>query len=201
MGGWPRFIVGATVVMALSMASTGVFAINKCVGPDGKVSFQDAPCAGRGEKINVRPASGKGDAAAAADAQARVETLRADNDMSAAIREGRPIVGMTTAQLNQAMGLATKVNTDTGAGGLREQAIFERPTETWYVYTRNGRVESVQHRPGPPIGHGGHGRAERRNCPTSHEINNAITSATSITLTPEEREGRWRQIRAMQDCR
>ncbi|MBV7544018.1 DUF4124 domain-containing protein [Acidovorax sp. sic0104] len=33
------------------------WAINKCTGADGKVSFQDAPCAGgSGEKIEVRPA-------------------------------------------------------------------------------------------------------------------------------------------------
>ncbi|MBX3633741.1 MAG: DUF4124 domain-containing protein [Burkholderiaceae bacterium] len=32
------------------------WAINKCTGADGKVSFQDAPCAGQGEKIKVRPA-------------------------------------------------------------------------------------------------------------------------------------------------
>lgn len=32
------------------------WAINKCTGADGKVSFQDAPCTGQGEKIDVRPA-------------------------------------------------------------------------------------------------------------------------------------------------
>lgn len=32
------------------------WAINKCTSADGKVSFQDAPCAGQGEKIEVRPA-------------------------------------------------------------------------------------------------------------------------------------------------
>lgn len=32
------------------------WAVNKCTGADGKVSFQDAPCAGQGEKIEVRPA-------------------------------------------------------------------------------------------------------------------------------------------------
>jgi len=32
------------------------WAINKCTGADGKVSFQDAPCAGQGETIEVRPA-------------------------------------------------------------------------------------------------------------------------------------------------
>lgn len=33
-------------------------AINKCTGPDGKVAFQDAPCIGRGETLEVKPASG-----------------------------------------------------------------------------------------------------------------------------------------------
>lgn len=33
------------------------WAINKCTGADGKVSFQDAPCVdGQGEKIEARPA-------------------------------------------------------------------------------------------------------------------------------------------------
>lgn len=31
-------------------------AVNKCTGPDGKVSFQDEACAGQGEKIEVKPA-------------------------------------------------------------------------------------------------------------------------------------------------
>lgn len=38
--------------------SVPVWAINKCAGLDGKVAFQDTPCVGKGEKIEVRPASG-----------------------------------------------------------------------------------------------------------------------------------------------
>lgn len=33
-------------------------AINKCIGPDGKVSFQEQPCPGKGGAIEVKPASG-----------------------------------------------------------------------------------------------------------------------------------------------
>lgn len=40
------------------LATAPAWAINKCKGPDGKVTFQDAPCPGQGEKIDVRPASG-----------------------------------------------------------------------------------------------------------------------------------------------
>lgn len=49
-------------LIALSVAVLAVtgpaWAVNKCTGPDGKTVFQDAPCAGKGEKIEVRPASG-----------------------------------------------------------------------------------------------------------------------------------------------
>ncbi len=34
-------------------------AVNRCEGPNGGVVFQDAPCAGRGEEITIRPSRGK----------------------------------------------------------------------------------------------------------------------------------------------
>lgn len=48
-------ICAALAVVACAPA----WAVNKCTGPDGRVSFQDAPCAGRGEVLDVRPASGR----------------------------------------------------------------------------------------------------------------------------------------------
>ena len=49
-----------TVAVAcfLCLVGGGAWAINKCVGEDGRVSFQDAPCRGAGGAIEVRPASG-----------------------------------------------------------------------------------------------------------------------------------------------
>ena len=44
---------------AISLLCSQAWAINKCTGPDGKVSFQDAPCVGKGEALTVTPASGK----------------------------------------------------------------------------------------------------------------------------------------------
>lgn len=47
------------VVFALAaVVMVPAFAINKCVGADGKTVFQDVPCAGQGQKIDVKPASG-----------------------------------------------------------------------------------------------------------------------------------------------
>ena len=44
-----------TLVLALFNPA---WAINKCVGPNGRPVFQDRPCAGAGEKLVVKPASG-----------------------------------------------------------------------------------------------------------------------------------------------
>lgn len=184
------------VVALLTFAPA--WAINKCTGADGKVVFQDLPCAGQGEKMDVRPASGYADEQDAQDAQAVVQKLQADNQMAEAIRTHEPLVGMTRAQLQEAMGTPTKVNANNYGGVQEEQMIYERPIETWYVYTRAGVVTSIQHRPGPPIG--ARTRNAERRCPTQHEIKDAITSAGSIALSTEEKAARWRVIREMQAC-
>lgn len=185
-------------IALLAALCAPAWAINKCTGPDGKMTYQDAPCMAGGVKLDVRPASGHVSAAAQGEARARVDRLKRETDMAEAIRTQKPLVGMTMAQLQEAMGPATKVNADNYNGTLRDQVIYEHPQETWYVYTRNGVVESIQHRPGSPIG-AAPARATGP-CPTSHEINNAITSASSITLSESERVERWRAIRAMQSC-
>lgn len=118
--------------------------------------------------------------------------------MSEAIRTHKPLLGMTLAELQKAMGVPTKVNADNYNGTQREQVIYERSQETWLVYTRSGVVESIQHRPGAPIG-----RAPTRTagpCPSQHDIRNAITSASSMTLSDAERVERWRAIKEMQAC-
>ena len=52
------------IAVIMAMACTQVHAVNKCSDATGKVTFQDAPCTGKGEQINVRPASGHADATA-----------------------------------------------------------------------------------------------------------------------------------------
>jgi hypothetical protein len=57
-----------TLSLALAMAATApAWAVNKCTGADGKVVFQDAPCAGKGEQLVIRPASGAAPVANAAN--------------------------------------------------------------------------------------------------------------------------------------
>ncbi|WP_342130398.1 DUF4124 domain-containing protein [Hydrogenophaga sp. OTU3427] len=49
---------GLLCFLCVALAGPPAWAVNKCTGSDGKVSFQDAPCAGKGGEIEVRPASG-----------------------------------------------------------------------------------------------------------------------------------------------
>lgn len=195
---------------ALAAACLPAHAINKCTGADGKVVLQDMPCtSGKAEVLTVRPTPAN--PAAAQEAQARAQQVKGDNALAAAIREKRPVVGMNTRQLEAAMGPATIVNTDTGAGGLREQAVYERETETWYVYVRAGVVEHVQHRPLPlelrPHGpHGAHGprnafKAANGRCPLSNEVRDAEIAADSLTNTPDQRAALQRKLRDMKACK
>ena len=49
----------AAFVAVLVALCAPAWAINKCTGTDGRPVFQDAPCAGKGEVLNVRPAGGQ----------------------------------------------------------------------------------------------------------------------------------------------
>lgn len=56
---------GLILSLALAVCAPS-WAINKCTMPNGKISFQDAPCPGKGEEIEVKPASGRAPAPAPA---------------------------------------------------------------------------------------------------------------------------------------
>lgn len=51
-------MIKQALVLCAVVALNPAWAINKCIGADGKVAFQDAPCAGKGGAIEVKPASG-----------------------------------------------------------------------------------------------------------------------------------------------
>lgn len=189
------------VWLAASLLLTTVspaWAVNKCT-IDGKVIFQDAPCIGQGEVLNVRPASGHSNASSAeAAAKTRVEIAKVEwrSKVNAAIGRSEPLVGMTRTELDKAMGAPTKVNADNYGGILKDQIIYDRPRESWYVYTENGIVTSIQHRPGsthiavtPTV-----------RCLTPMEIQSMETSASSITLSDAERVQRRKEIAEARKC-
>jgi hypothetical protein len=76
---------------ALSLMPLAAAAVNKCIGPDGRVVFQDAPCAGKGETITVRPASGAapGQPAGAAQGARQTEAQRIEANVAASQKERR----------------------------------------------------------------------------------------------------------------
>ena len=51
-------LCSAGAALILLLAHQPASAINKCIGADGKVSFQEQPCPGKGGAIEVKPASG-----------------------------------------------------------------------------------------------------------------------------------------------
>lgn len=188
----------AAAALACMVCAQPVWAINKCTGPDGKTVFQDTPCAGgKGQLIEVRPASGRSPLAqpeAGQDTKQRIARTETDSKIMEAINLRQPMVGMNKAQLEQAMGAPNVVNTDNYQGRLRDQYVFERPDRTWYVYTRDGIVESFQHRPAA-VATGG-----ATICPSPAEIRDAEVSASSIRLSEAERVERIKMIAEMRRC-
>jgi hypothetical protein len=189
--------LAAAALLALAVSPS--WAINKCTGPDGSVVFQDAPCAGKGGAIVVRPASGNAPASnadAAERTRLEVAKINRRSETNAAIARGEPLVGMTRAELDQAMGAPTKINSNNYAGVLHDQLIYQRPQATWMIYTESGVVTSIQHRPasnnvaaGPSV-----------RCPTPFEIRGMQVSANSNSLSAEERLERQKQITEAMRC-
>ena len=48
----------AMIGLVCALCTTHALAVNKCTGADGKISFQDAPCTGKGGEIKVTPGAG-----------------------------------------------------------------------------------------------------------------------------------------------
>ena len=46
------------ILIGALLVTPQVWAVNKCTGTDGKVSYQEQPCQGQGQKIDARPSSG-----------------------------------------------------------------------------------------------------------------------------------------------
>ena len=46
-----------TAMMLSMVLCAPAWGINKCTGADGKITFQDTPCIGKGEQLNIKPAN------------------------------------------------------------------------------------------------------------------------------------------------
>lgn len=141
-------------VAALLLSAAPVWAVNKCTGPDGKIAFQDAPCEGRGEKIEVRPASGDG----------RPDWQRRIDDSTEEIKKGYQAIndacnarGITALAIGMPKDDALCVpgwrfpkstNTTSTASGVREQVVFggfgRLDAKRKYLYFGNGKLTAIQ---------------------------------------------------------
>ena len=167
------------------------WAINKCTGIDGQTTFQDTPCAGKGEAINIRPASGQNiNAAALPNWKQKAAEVDKRIAIRAAVERREAVIGMNGEELQQAMGLPNRINTGEYKTGSTQQRIYDWSGTTWYVYTDGQLVTAVQ----TAIGSAS---APAVSCPSGLEIRNAETSASSILLSEAERKTRLYEIRQM----
>lgn len=113
---------------------TAALAVNKCVGADGKIAYQEAACpsASKGEVVKIPTAPASSDPN--------------ENVYNAAIARGRVMTGMSSAQVQRSWGRPTKVNSTVGSYGRHEQWVYDRGGvgSSQYVYLQNGIVTSIQ---------------------------------------------------------
>lgn len=140
----------------------------KCVHADGKVSFQQMPCAegSKSNNLDIRPGSGS-----------ITGTTEAQKRNWAAIARGMPEVGMTLKDLEAAMGQPSKANLAQYGPNTHDQLIYYRSSRTIYVYLRNGVVTSVQNQAGGEIKVG---EPYREPCPTPVQIKELEFEASRI---------------------
>lgn len=186
------------ILIALYAINTTAMAQFKCES-GGKAVYQDMPCADKGGAIKLMPGSGHADAATG-DAVAKSKKMVVDinwrSKVNEAIATGRPLVGMTRAELDQAMGAPTKVNASNYSGVLKDQLIYRQPSQTWYVYTEQGLVTSIQNVPEA----NNNAVASKGPCLSPHMIKDMETSASSISLSSAERVERLKQISEARKC-
>lgn len=193
-----KLISIATAPIALASLCSPAWAIHKCTGPNGGVTFQDAPCVGQGKSLDQPPSASPG-LMTPDEAKESIDKLKREAEIAEAIRLHRPAPGMAMTQLRDAMGRPTGMHSTEVEGKQREQLIFEQAGGTWYVYPFEGVVKSVHYQAGGSAGTAP-SHAPRQDCPSEQDIRNAETSASSITLSNAERVERQRRIRAMRNC-
>ena len=195
-----KHVLNAIACIALCAMAMPASAAFKCTAADGKVSFQDAPCeSGKAQSLNIKASAGATPAqqpnAAAATSAAPSPANR--SAITSAILAGKPAIGMTRAELERAMGAPNRVNAANYAGILKDQLIYERAGETWFIYTENGIVTAMQNQ--PTIASTSSDKPSV-NCPTPLEIRNMETSASSNTIPDAVRVELHRQIRDAKRC-
>ncbi len=179
------------VLMVGLVLGAEAWAVHRCKGADGKVVYQEVPCPG-GEKVDVSAAGApRSNANGARNWSAELAAVDQRIQIRDAIQRQEPAIGMTMSELGQALGNPTTSNLGNYEGETSHQLIYERGHRTWYVYTRNGIVRSIQNR--ESIDRTGRSQNSEP-CPSSLTLRNMETSASSNSLSQDEKVERLRQI-------
>jgi len=92
----------AAIAALMLAASAPALAVNRCTGPDGRVSFQDQPCAGQGGTIEVKPSTGKAPATGPSGLT-EAQRINAAIDRSAAARRLIDLDSLLIPRASQAL--------------------------------------------------------------------------------------------------
>lgn len=170
---------------ALAALASPAWAVYKCTGADGRAAYQDTPCLAGGQQVDIRASSGMSPAPAPASPSRKLGL--SDVEFNKYFASGSPAVGMSIAQLEQVFGYPATVNADNYSGIQKEQRIYDKGSDRWYIYTESGVVTSIQHRPGQASASYTASKNTGVRCPSALEIRNEETAASSITLPLEVR--------------
>jgi hypothetical protein len=121
----------SVALLAAALPAPASAEIYRCT-VEGKTVYSDSPCGNAPVIVDVAPSP--------PPAQPSSPDLQYEAGM------GRVTVGQTPAQVEQAWGRPSAINTDVRANGLREQWVYRRDGANVYVYLEKGRVTSISTR-------------------------------------------------------
>ncbi|MFO1253276.1 MAG: DUF4124 domain-containing protein [Inhella sp.] len=141
-----------TLLALLLLASTGAQAQYQCRQPDGATRFQQTPCAaGEAETALKLPARSPAPPPPSTEARrAQLDELDRRVAVRKAIEAGQPLVSMSLAELDLALGRAEDVQSGQQGGAHYEHRFYSRNGRQYAVTTQNGIVTAVQERALPP---------------------------------------------------
>lgn len=175
-------------IAVTAVAAQAAAQVYQCPGPDGQKIFQQRPCAG-GKELHVKPVPELGGTMIGG---ASARQIHQDFAVRMAAEAGQPAIGMTDEQLQQALGLPNRVNVSNYGRGPEEQRIYYRGDRTYYVYTQGGQVTAIQNRDTGRV---------RPPCPSSIDLRNAETSASSHWASPVAKQHYESLRKQAADCR
>lgn len=174
-------IAVAALFLTLALPAWAQSTLYRCQAPDGRLSFQQAPCE-PGTPGQLLPAR-----------EVPVTTM-GDNIRERVERNASGRGQTTEADMVARLGHPSVTNVDIIDGVETLQHVYRYADGTTrYVYTRDGVVWGAQLRPGER-------RADAQPCYSAAQIRDADVSARSIRLSEDERRAAMERVAGMRDC-